>query len=120
MPHCNLYCNAIVPGRRQSERNLCSLHLFYNVEHLDTGRFRCVPKSCGTVLVWKMSCYCVLDEAGRIAQVAKKCGNTDCSGNAQLAPSVTNRSSRVLMEGWRQWHLGGRKSMLSENRRNPS
>jgi hypothetical protein len=36
-------------------------------------------------------------------------GITGCNENAQSAPSEQNRSSRVRMEAWRQWPLGGRK-----------
>src|SRR5215475_13602066 len=36
--------------------------------------------------------------------------------NAQHAPSETIRSSRVRMEAWRQWLLGGRKTLLCDKR----
>jgi hypothetical protein len=36
-------------------------------------------------------------------------GSTGCTENAQHAPSETIRSSRVRMEAWRQWLLGGRE-----------
>jgi len=43
-------------------------------------------------------------------------GSTGCNENAQPAASEQNRSSRVRMEAWRQWLLGGKRKTLSNEK----
>ncbi|HUO17031.1 MAG TPA: hypothetical protein VMX38_18770 [Verrucomicrobiae bacterium] len=58
------------------------------------------------------SWYCVLDETGTV-QLEQRV-RTNAKTLRPTCTERTNRTSRVRIEAWRQWLLGGRKNLSDE------
>ena len=72
----------------------------------------------------RSSCYCVLDETGRIVMeqkvstTAKALQAAPVTRTPNLHRANSDRSPRVRMEGWRQWRLGrGKNRVQRKNKR---